>query len=44
MPDTEAGYQPINARAINGLNLDELKVEKLDGKTSFGKPYVLDAE
>ena len=35
---------PINVRAINGLNPDELKIKKLDGKTSFGKPYVLDAE
>lgn len=44
LPDNESGVLPINVRTINGLNLDELKIQKLDGKTSFGEPYVLDAE
>ena len=41
---SNATVRAINVRTINGLNLDELKVRKHDGKTLNGKPYVLDAE
>lgn len=41
-PKADSGIMPINVRAINGVNLDGLKIIKKDGKTLFGKPYVLD--
>ncbi|KAL2054981.1 hypothetical protein ABVK25_004803 [Lepraria finkii] len=41
-PEAHPGIMPINVRAINGVNLDGLKIKKHDGKTLTGKPYVLD--
>ncbi|KAK3174747.1 hypothetical protein OEA41_001993 [Lepraria neglecta] len=40
-PNADSGILPINVRAINGVDLDGLKIKKHDGKTLTGKPYVL---
>lgn len=35
---------PINVRTLNGIDLNELKLEKMDGKNNWGEPYVFDAK
>lgn len=31
-PEGKIGLQPINMRVLNGVNLDELKIKKTQGK------------
>lgn len=37
-----AGIQHVNVRTINGLDLGKLKIKKVNGKSGWGEPYVLD--